>query len=528
MRIRGRLLRAVLAAAASGSVAGAPAAAQQPARTAAPLGAIHCRDVTVNSGVERAVTIAALAAGTRGPSVLRPFSPRRRAALLMRAGTDSTTCATGVSLHRPSMSLWMNGRSAMHDLDGAVWQGRGLTAAATGGATFETRGFSAAVRPVAWITQNADYPIRALYPSSDGPNVWGPGIDLPYRLGSSTVARVAPGESWVRFDIASVGAGFSSAAQHWGPAYRFPLVMGTEAGGYPRVFLEALDLPLWIGALDAHWSFGRLESSGEAGLAPGLRSRASPALVVAFRPSFLDGLEVGGARFFHLRWSKQTGLWNSAILPLTGLLKNTNPASESEADANQVGSVFMRVAPGAGFEVYGELYREDHSWDMKDLVGEPDHASAFTLGVRRAWSTAGALRAVTVEGVNGRFSHLQRVRSQGPVYVHSGVNEGHTYLGQPLGSYAAFAGDGLHVGFEQVAAEVAHGAAIELLRSGHYAEGGSLNGVHAKTLLVRASRERHAASGAGRTAGISGHLGVSIGDVPQALEIGISATFRVR
>ena len=106
----------------------------------------------------------------------------------------------------------------------------------------------------------------------------------------------------------------------------------------------------------------------------------------------------------------------ACLLPFTGLLKASNPTGEtSSKDYNQVASVFARVAPrGAGIEAYGELYREDHNVDFRDLVGEPDHQSAYTLGVRRAWLRADSvLSAFTFEVQNSRVSHLVRVRERG-------------------------------------------------------------------------------------------------------------------
>ncbi len=45
-------------------------------------------------------------------------------------------------------------------------------------------------------------------------------------------------------------------------------------------------------------------------------------------------------------------------------------------------------------------------------MGEPDHASAYMLGLRRVWRRESDVRAVTAEHANGRIAHLVRVRPQ--------------------------------------------------------------------------------------------------------------------
>src|SRR5262249_21842938 len=93
------------------------------------------------------------------------------------------------------------------------------------------------------------------------------------------------------------------------------------------------------------------------------------------------------------------------------------------------------VFPGAGAEVYGEFYREDFSADIIDLITEPDHAAAYMFGFQRTWRLAPQRMAVfRAEVLNSRVSHLNNVRAEAPFYLNSGIVQGHTQLGQVLGS----------------------------------------------------------------------------------------------
>ena len=48
-------------------------------------------------------------------------------------------------------------------------------------------------------------------------------------------------------------------------------------------------------------------------------------------------------------------------------------------------SLFFRwVMPASRFEFYGEWARGDHSWNVRDLLVEPEHSSGFIAGMQKA------------------------------------------------------------------------------------------------------------------------------------------------
>jgi hypothetical protein len=277
---------------------------------------------------------------------------------------------------------------------------------------------------------------------------------MPYRFGPGTYGRTDPGESFIRLQAPFVAAGFTTTTQWWGPAHFYPLQIGAEAGGYPRLFLETSAVPLFIGRLKAHYSIGREETSGFLALETGRRSRLIPAFVATLTPAWLPGLEIGATRVFHVRWHREELTLGTAMLPFKGIFKASDATGETFArDLNQTATVFARVAPpGAGVEIYGEFYREDHSVNTRDFIGEPDHASAYTVGMRRAWRQGRGVNAWTFEVANARISHLVRVRIQGPMYIHTAVREGHTHRGQALGSSSVPGGGAMSFGLESLKA----------------------------------------------------------------------------
>jgi hypothetical protein len=378
-------------------------------------------------------------------------------------------------LSRPWYSLWLNSSRANADLDGAVWQGKGATIALTGGARLRAHFIDVSLRPVGFAAQNLGYSptVGSAAPDDYRDPVFGNIMDTPFRFGRRAYRRIDPGESWVRFGGSRLSGGFATSPQVWGPAHVYPLQMNAEAGGYPRVFVQMNRVPMAIGRVTAEYTVGRLESSGLDELPSGRRSRIVPTLLVSFSPTFMPGLDVGATRVFHVRWEDEALTWSTVGLPFQGLLKNGNPTHEtSTLDYNQTATIFARIAPlGSGVEVYGEYYREDHNVDRRDLAVEPDHGSAYTLGVRRAWRAGDWVRAFTWEVANGRITHLATVRSQGPIYTHGVMREGHTYLGQELGSSALPGGGGFTVMLNSIANAMSWYAIAELRRTAQATSG---------------------------------------------------------
>jgi hypothetical protein len=177
-------------------------------------------------------------------------------------------------------------------------------------------------------------------------------------------------------------------------------------------------------------------------------------VVGVVQPRGVAGLELGAGRFFHTPWPEGGLSAADFRTPLQGLLKRSlalDPEGTPADDpSNQLATFFFRWASSrAGAEVYGEYFREDHNFDFRDLVLEPDHSAAYMMGIRRAWRPSPE-RMVTLraEAMNARLSHLARVRTQSPKMIHTGTLQGHTQRGQPLGGRAVYGGAGAIVALD--------------------------------------------------------------------------------
>jgi hypothetical protein len=340
------------------------------------------------------------------------------------------------------------------DRRGAVWAGRGLTAAIEGGGWMRLGPISATFAPIAFWSQNTDFPLapngqegRLTYADRTYPTV----IDAPRRFGSEPYARLDPGQSTIRIDLPVLSAGISTANQHWGPAFDYPILLGNNAPGFLHGWVGTSEpVNLWIARAHGRIVWGRLEQSEYAVLEGRESRRFMSGIIGVVSPRGVPGLELGAARFLHETWP-EGGLEASNFLrPLEAFLKDRLPETgflpefpKSSPD-NQLASAFFRWAfPGSGFEMYGEFGREDHNWDFRDFLLQPDHDSSYMLGFRKAWEReSGDVLSLRGELINAEISHLARVREQVHFYLHTSVRQGHTHHGQILGAPTAYGGAG--------------------------------------------------------------------------------------
>ncbi len=368
-----------------------------------------------------------------------------------RAEVRRDSAAGRVRLLPVEARSWFNSAYPFAANDGPVWAGRGVTAAVQAGVAVRAGPVSLVLAPIAYGAQNSEF---TLMPNGrTGELRFADGrqsdeIDLPQRFGGGAYGRIDPGQSTLRVDAGPVAAGISTANQVWGPGTEYPLILGNAGPGFPHLFVgSARPLNLWVARVHARVVYGRLDQSAYSTVGPDSAHRFMSGLVAVVQPRGLPGLEVGGARFFHAPWQGGPSAGDFAT-PFQGILKKSlqldSAGQPPDGAANQLASVFFRwtVAP-AGVEVYGELAREDHSYDLRDLLLEPDHSVAYMLGLRRAWRPRpDRMVAVRAEVADARISRVMRLRSQGEFYTHTPIRQGHTQRGQPLGARAAYGGAG--------------------------------------------------------------------------------------
>lgn len=439
--------------------------------------------MTINSELEQYLRFAQTITATDPmPWSIRGFSKTQEKKLMTIPGTHPWQSVldetgrhqrNGIEILPVSFAAIANSAYPFGNNDGPVWAGRGLTTAIEGGIAGTFGPLSITIAPHFFRAENASFALmnnaqtgKLRFADGQFPDI----VDRPQRFGSGAYQQLSPGQSTIRLDGLGATLGISSANQSWGPSERHQFILGNNAAGYPHLFVGTEQpADLWIAKVQARAVWGMLEQSsfssvgGPQYFIDGVQSgrrRFTAGIIATIEPRGVSGLELGAARFFHRAWPKEglsagdfTALFQNVFkrgLPTEVSL----PGSENTKGVrdNQLFSLFARwVVPGTGFEAYGEFGREDHSWDIRDFVLEPDHGgSSRLLGVRKMWMNGYALRA---EAINYEAPQLTRFRPEGAVYVHYVLRQGHTFKGQPLGADAGLgSGAGSVVAVDRYAA----------------------------------------------------------------------------
>jgi hypothetical protein len=399
----------------------------------------------VGSEWERYARSVQLSGNNGLPWSVRPFGPQQWKTLLPRdtmlpwkIGALATNEGQEFFIFPPAASVVFNGGFPHGYNDGAIWSGRGATVSASVGVFFARGPLAISFAPIAFAAQNASFALR---PNGHGGALsyanWRSAdyIDLPQRFGNEPYVRFDGGQSEARVDLKGIALGVSTANQFWGPAQEHPIILGNNAAGIPRVFLGT-SRPANLSRVGRFHGQAFWGTAGESPYSPTADSRSRrmvSGIIGVYQPAFIQSLELGATRFFHV-------LKPTFGFGLRDLARPLSLTTIAEQD-NQLASIFFRYAAvGDGLEFYGEFGREDHANSLREFLLIPDHVSAYVVGFAKAWRQAHRIVAVRAEVLNSHITQLGLSSQQSPWYVHYRVRQGHTILGQSLGSAAGHGG----------------------------------------------------------------------------------------
>ncbi|MEX2364190.1 MAG: hypothetical protein WD597_11230, partial [Balneolaceae bacterium] len=103
---------------------------------------------------------------------------------------------------------------------------------------------------------------------------------------------------------------------------------------------------------------------------------------------------------------------------------------------NQIFSAHFRwLFPESRTELYAEFTREDHSYNARDFILEPNHARAYTIGLQKILpSKLIEFFKLSIE-INSLIpGQIAELRPQPYFYTHARIRQGHTNEGKILGA----------------------------------------------------------------------------------------------
>ncbi len=274
-------------------------------------------------------------------------------------------------------------------------------------------------------------------------------IDNPERYGNNQYFRLFPGQSSLKFRFKKMALGISTENLWWGPGIRNSIIMSNNAPGFAHItFNSTVPVKSPIGTFEWQLVGGKLKSSGILPPDTARKFDGQPlyvpkpnddrylnGLVVTWQPKWTPGLFLGFTRVFY-QYEDDLRHNFDGYLPVIGTLFKGKAKNEDEKKRDQLLSVFFRlVLPGEQAEVYGEFARNDHAQNERDLLLEPEHARAYTIGLRKIFPTRSKRQfEILAEMTQTQTSSTAWLRAQEGWYTHYQVRHGYTNRGQVMGA----------------------------------------------------------------------------------------------
>ena len=278
--------------------------------------------------------------------------------------------------------------------DGALWQGRGYNTSLTTGARIEGYGFELTFKPMVTFSQNLGFEINSeiyrnqyLYSFTikDGDNIIvNHIIDFVQRYGDDAFFDYSFGDSEIRWNWNTFTIGFGTQSPWLGTAQLNPMLGSNNATPYPKLDIGLRKTPvtipfidLYIGDIEGRVWTGMLSESNYFDDNPNNNKRMLNAMSASYSPSFIPGFTFGLNRIFITYWKPQ----NFSYIFRLFTTSRSNALASSGNDEDQKFSIFIDWKfDNVGFEVYGELGRDDFS---SSETRNPFHTAIYTIGARQ-------------------------------------------------------------------------------------------------------------------------------------------------
>lgn len=328
--------------------------------------------------------------------------------------------------------------------DGIMIPAKGFQTYWSGGLFLKAGPIEIQAMPEYVYAQNSAFEEEALYFSPNNNNLFSAfmgSIDVPVKFGNDPYRQFSLGQSSAKLAIGPFAAGISNENIWWGPGRNNAVMMSNNAPGFLHAtFLTRKPLVTPIGNFEFEVIGGYLKPSEFTNKT--VKKVYLNSGMLSFQPRFLPGLSGGIVRSF-LQSPEKYASWRGYMPVLSGITKvSLGGTAEDAIGRNQLLSVFARyLLPKSKAEFYFEFGKEDHNWDLRDIILEYAHSRVYLMGFRKLVPIANQKDAYFHLGVE--ISHLAAPlmtanRNNGlfsatDFYSYRSLN-GYTYLGQYIGA----------------------------------------------------------------------------------------------
>lgn len=371
-----------------------------------------------------------------------------------------------IGVYQPSIGITMNSNVPYGWNNESAWFGRGFNTDFSGGLWISSDFLTITFLPQFTTHQNRDFETPRFIPIDDEGNFLyraegiGDIIDRPFRFGPDSFTSFSFGYTSIRAHYKQLEVGYSNEPMWWGGSVMYPLMMSNNAPGMQHFFIGTrapVKIP-YIGKIEFKYIGAFPEDSGYfqennfVDNTDNLNSASSEnennwsnnrflnGINLAYSPAFAPNFIIGWSRAIYT-YLDEDGLKPSDLgmifdpILLKNFLDKRGPL-DMMRPRNHLTSVYTRwIWPESQFELYGEYFRDDFSWDSRDFLMEPRHNSGYSFGLQKLVVAPYAhFYRINLEFTNMTPSLIQEVRLQNYYYTHPVISEGHTNRGQLLGA----------------------------------------------------------------------------------------------
>ncbi|MBD1392312.1 capsule assembly Wzi family protein [Mucilaginibacter glaciei] len=276
-------------------------------------------------------------------------------------------------------------------------------------------------------------------------------IDQPERYGNGSYSKAFLGQSNVLLTFNPIAFGLSNENIWWGPGVRNALILSNNAPGFKHATIHTTrPIKTFLGSFEGQIIAGRLDASGYTPLLDvtslpdgtnlNIPKRDDWRYYTGFNLNYhlrwVPGLTLGLTRTFNAYSNDVSGF--SGYFPFFVPYQKQTIINGDPFPRDQYTSLYARwLFKKAQAEVYFEYGLNDNSYNLRDFLGSPDHSRAYIFGIQKMIPFNGkADQNILVSAEVTQLSQTpdRLVRDALGWYIHSGVNDGQTNLGQILGA----------------------------------------------------------------------------------------------
>lgn len=321
--------------------------------------------------------------------------------------------------------------------NGSMIQAKGLGSRLSTGLHYSNGPFEFNLQPEWVMSTNNNYSRTTLY-------------GMPTQ---GTYSRIFAGQSFANLNLGKIKMGYSNQNLWWGPGQFSALLISNNAPGFGHLHFSSRE-PIHTKPFDIEWQLigGGLSQdstlnaenySQQKGIYTS-RWRYVNAMVISLHPNFMKGLYLGFTRSLQVydNWfqNKEVGTFERYLPMVAQFFKkkiNTQADAPLANDGrDQLASIFMRfIMPKSHFEFYFEYGYNDFKDNLRDLVLDAQHSSAYIVGFKKIIPK----QKDHYLSISGEITQMAQppdfvVRDAGNWYVHGTVKQGMTHMNQLLGA----------------------------------------------------------------------------------------------